>query len=352
VRWTWGVFAALVAMPAPAGAESWQERSRQDVEARGLATLEVHNARGRIDITPSADGRIHLTATKIVEADGHSNHAQELAKDIVVETERRGDRYVITVRYPRNLSFRVGLFDAMRGYDREYEVRIDAQVPPELGIDAHTASGIVRSEGIRGAQALVSVSGDVECRSASGRVELSSTSGSIHAEDIARAHVTSISGDLNVGRVRGPIEASTSSGAIDITGADDSVSVRSVSGDIRLERAPRGLTARSSSGSVVAGGTAGTVKAGTVSGDIRLGVREPLRGIDASSSSGAIRVALDPAVRCAIDLSTSSGSLDVRLPVEMRTMTRRNLEGRIRGGTTPVSLHSVSGDITVSGGGQ
>jgi hypothetical protein len=89
-----------------------------------------------------------------------------------------------------------------------------------------------------------------------------------------------------------------------------------------------------------------------MSGDIRLGVREPLFGIDASSMSGAIRVALDPAVRCALELTTRSGSLDVRLPVEMRSMTRRGLEGRIRGGTTPVTLHSGSGDITVSGGGQ
>lgn len=347
MRWPMVVLAALTATPAVA-ADVWREQSRQDVERRGLSVLEIRNARGRIDITPSTDGRIHLTALKIVRHVSEAR-ARRLAEDVVVETGRSGDRYRVEVRYPDRVTIDFGLFGVK---DRSCEVRIAAQVPPDLAIDAHTASGEIRSEGISAAQTIRSVSGDVEVLAAGGPVQLSSTSGRIDASGLGRGKVNTVSGDLSVDGVRGPLRASSTSGAIQITGADDSLSLSTVSGDIQLDRAPRGLVIHSSSGHLSARSTAGSVTAGTVSGDIDLGAREPLRSISASTSSGAIHVTLDDQVRCALDLHSSSGTLDVGMPIEMHSMTRRAIQGRVRGGSTPVTLRTVSGDITVMGGGQ
>ena len=352
MRWLIVALAAALVVTRPAAADdsTWREQSDQTVEARGLTTLEIRNPRGLVDLVASPDARIHLTAVKVVR-DRDRDRAREVAREITVETNTRDGRYHVDVVYPDRHSVRFGFSDFFSGF-RRYEVRITAQVPPGLAVDVHESSGDIRSEGIAGPQALVSSSGDIEVHSAGGRVQASSSSGNVTATGLRGGRVSSVSGDLVLEQVAGPLGASTSSGDIRVRGAEDSLALSSVSGDIELDRAPRGLKVRTSSGEVVAREIAGTIDAGTVSGDIRLGVREPLRRLDARTSSGGIRIALDPAVRCAIEMHTSSGSLDVAMPIEMQVASRRGLSGTVRGGTTPVTLRSVSGDITVVGGGQ
>ena len=86
--------------------------------------------------------------------------------------------------------------------------------------------------------------------------------------------------------------------------------------------------------------------------EARLPLRGPLRGLEASTSSGEIRVNLDATIACALDMRTSSGTIAVDVPMQMKRATRRSVTGAIRGGDTPVVLHTSSGDITVAGGGQ
>jgi hypothetical protein len=349
VRWLIVALAtALVqAQPATADDSAWREQSDQTVEAHGLTTLEIRNARGRVDLVASPDGRIHLTAIKIVRV-ADRERARDLAGDVTVETDARDGRYRVVVIYPGRHSIRFGLADFFSGLRPRFEVRITAQVPSGLAVDVRESSGDIRSEGLAGPQTLASSSGDIEVRSAAG-VRASSSSGNVTAIGLRGGRVSSTSGDLSLEQISGPLGASTSSGDITIRGAQDSLVLSSVSGDIDLDRAPRGLQVRTSSGKVVARAIAGEVEAGSVSGALRLGVREPLRRLEARTSSGAIRIALDPAVRCAIEMHTSSGSLDVKMPIQMRAASRTGLTGTVRGGSTPVMLRSVSGDITVVG---
>ena len=356
MRWPMLALAVVLVADRPALAEDevWREQSQKTVEVRGFSAVEVDNARGRVDLLPSADGRLHITALKIVRA-GRRERAQEVARGIVVETRLRGDRYVVDVQYQQRRHIRIGLSDLFSFDSRafpHYEVRIAAEVPPGLAVIVRETSGDIRSEGIAGPQVLRSTSGDIEVRSAGDRLEASSTSGDVSAEGIRRARVSSVSGDLAIRQVAGSLGASTSSGDITVSGAGDSLSLSSVSGDIHADRAPRGFRGESSSGEVVARAVSGAVRVGTSSGDVTLGLREPLLGVDVSTSSGSIRLDLDTTVRCAVDLRTSSGSLDVGLPMEMSSVSRRSVTGSIRGGKTPLVLRTASGDITVMGGGR
>ncbi len=356
MRWRVLALAAVLVAdrPALAGDEVWREQSQKTVEVRGFSSLEIDNARGRVDLLPSPDGRLHLTALKIVRV-GRRERAQEVARGIVVEAGIRGGRYLVDVRYQQRRRIRIGLSDLFTVDGRmfpRYEVRIAAEVPPGLAVVVRETSGDIRSDGVSGPQVLRSTSGDIEVRSAGDRVEASSTSGDVSADGLRQARVSSVSGDLVIRQVAGPLRASTSSGDITVTGAEDSLALSSVSGDLHADRAPRGLRAESSSGEVVARAVSGMVRVGSSSGDVTLGLREPLLGVEASTSSGEIRLDLDPAVRCALDLRTSSGSLEVGLPMEMRSVSRRSVTGTIRGGRTPMVLHTTSGDITVMGGGR
>ena len=355
MRWRWWVVVAVLLVPGrwARADDVWREESQKTVEVRGFATVEIDNARGRVDLVPSRDGRLHITALKIVRS-GRQEQARDLARRIVVEAGMRGDRYRVEVRYqPRHI--RIGLGDLF-SFDSHkfprYEVRVTAEVPAGLATVVRESSGDIHSEGVRGPQVLRSTSGDVEVLSAGDRVEVSTSSGDVSADGLRAARVSSTSGDLVLEQAAGPLVATTSSGDITVRSAGDSLSLSSVSGDIKADRAPRGLRAETSSGDVVARAVSGSVRVGTASGEVALGLREPVTGVEVGTSSGEVRLDLEPRVRCMLDLRTSSGSLRVALPMEMSRVSRRSLTGTIRGGKTAVNLHTVSGDITVSGGGD
>jgi len=357
VRWCLQVVAAallLGASPAAADREVLREQSEQTIEARGFNALEVVNSRGRVDLLPSPDGKLHLTALKIVRCSSRAR-AEELARGIVVETGVKDDRYVVEVRYQKRHSVRISFWDIFKidGLNLPaYEVRLTCQVPRGLPVTVRESSGDIRSEGLAGAQVLRTSSGDIVIESAGGPLEASSSSGDVTATAVRQARVRSVSGDVVVRQAQGALRASTSSGDITVSGAADSLALSSVSGDIRADHAPRGLDAETSSGGIAVRGVSGSVKVGTSSGDVRLSLREPLRDVDASTSSGEIRLQLAAAVACALDMRTSSGTIEVEQPMQMKNVSRRSVSGVIRGGRTPVVLHTASGDITVVGGGE
>ncbi len=356
MRWLVLTLAAVLVTgrPALAADDVWREQSQKTVDVRGITALEIENSRGRVEVLPSPDGRLHITALKIVRV-GRRERGEDVARGIVVETEARAGHFRVDVRYQRHSNIQLDLRDLFSFHGNvfpRHEVRIAAEVPAGLSVMVREGSGDIRSEGIAGPQELRTSSGDIEIRSAGDRVDAWTSSGDVSATGIRRAHVSSMSGDLEIHQVAGALRASTSSGDISVSGAEDSLSLSSVSGDIEADRAPRGLRAESTSGGVVVRGASGTVKAGTVSGELTIGLREPLAGAELGTTSGEIQLELDPAIRCALDLRTSSGSLDVRLPMQMSNVSRRSVTGTIGGGRTPVVLHTASGDITVTGGGR
>ena len=356
MRWPMLVLAAVLIAerPAVAGDDVWREQSQKEVDVRGLSSLEIINPRGRVDLLPSPDARLHISALKIVRV-GRRGRAQEVAAGIVVEAGPRGDRYLVEVRHPMRRRIHLGLSDLFTLDHRAFpqsEVRIEARIPPGMSAIVRETSGDIRSEDVAGPQLLSTTSGDIDVRSARNRVELSTSSGDVSADGLRSARVRSVSGDLIIREVAGPLVASSSSGDITVTDAADSLSLSTVSGDIDADRAPRGLRAESSSGTVEVRAVSGSARVSTSSGDVTLGLRGPLSGVDVSASSGELRLDLDPAVRCALDLKTSSGSLHVSLPMEMSHASRRALSGTIGGGRSPVVLRTSSGDITVMGGGR
>jgi hypothetical protein len=136
-------------------------------------------------------------------------------------------------------------------------VQLDIQVPADAEIGIDSASGWVETDGVRGAQRIGTVSGEVRLRRASGAIELTAVSGdaTVDLDGAATLTVRSVSGDLEVrgGRIDA-LRLATTSGDIRIdselaTGADHSI--ESLSGDVEL---------------VTPGGI--RVEARTVSGDL------------------------------------------------------------------------------------
>ena len=103
------LFATLTLVSRPAAARTLTEvteKSDQTVDARGVRELVVENSRGLVQLRPSPDGSIHLTAYKFSRAEGQ-DRAQSFAHQTIVHASRDGDRFVVRVEYPQRVDVRV-----------------------------------------------------------------------------------------------------------------------------------------------------------------------------------------------------------------------------------------------------
>ena len=349
--------AALSLLPGTLLAERTsplREQSRQVVEARGFRGLRVENPRGLVQISPSRDGRIHLTALKLT-ASRMSSRAEDFARGTRVETSTESGRFVVRVRYPQRQTLHASLSQLFHGdFDLpRVEVRLSLEVPPGLPVDLETTSGDLETSGLTGPQSLQTTSGDIEVRTAGALLSIVTTSGNVMASGLGRAQVRSVSGDVTLDAARGPLDIRTTSGDINLSGVEDSLGLSSVSGDIQVDRAPRGLDAGTTSGRIVVDGLAGgLVRLRSTSGDVRFGLDRGLRRADVSTVSGGITARLADGLGCDLTLKSTSGTLDSSAPLKIRTVSRNEMSGMVSGGGPPVVLHSLSGDIAVTGGGR
>jgi len=339
-----------IGLAAPAAAETIREQSRFERDANGVTSVRIDNPRGLVDVRPSADGRIKIVALKIAHSMS-SSVARELASGTIVETDLVGGEFQIRVKYPRH-HVQLTLWNDLHSNSvPAVEVRLAVEVPARLPATIGTASADVATHGIEGFQKLRTASGDVTIERA-GLVDISTASGEVTASAIAAGELQTVSGDITCADADGATRVATTSGDIQVDGANDSLRVRTVSGRIRIERAPRGLDLESTSGVAEVGATSGHVSMRSVSGDLEVRLAEPLADADIHSQSGTLTIDLDSRVACALKATSSSGEINLRMPVQARTLTRGQVSATIRGGTTPVHLRTVSGDINVMGGGR
>jgi hypothetical protein len=322
------------------------EQSERVLDAGGLSRLEVANARGLISVRRGAEGRIRLTALKIVTR-GDREHARELADATLVRTTVEGGRLDVRVEYPQHRQIRIGFWDLFCGRETpQVEVRLAFEVPRSLAVSLKSSSGDLTTAQLAGDQTLESTSGEIEVGDASAPVKVSTVSGDVSLTDVARGRVSSVSGDIQVERVGGTLKVTTTSGDVNVRGAGDSLTVTSVSGEIQVDGARRGLAARTTSGDVEVRGS-GRFAVETASGDATVSVEAPFGGAQVATVSGDIRLHLGGVLGCALEARTASGTIDLLVPLEVRTVSRQRVAGVVRHGTAPVVLRSSSGDVHV-----
>lgn len=343
----------LASLSAPAHADRalLTQTSQRDFDAAGLRVLRVENPRGVTRVEPSADGRVHLVAHKLVRASGADR--ERLARDTQVEAGREGDAIAVRVRYPQGPALRITFFELFSGLETpRVQVEITVQVPSGLEVDLRSSSGDLQTRGLAGTQRLATTSGDILVEEASGTVTANATSGDIEASGLALARIRSASGDIGVSGATRTLVINTTSGNIQVDGARDSLRIESVSGDIDLDGAAGPVTLGTTSGEVQARGVVGPLVASTSSGDLDLGTTPGFSRAEVSSVSGDVTLDVPRTFAGAVELQTSSGTLEVSLPVQVRSVTRRALRGTIGSGNGRLLLKSASGDLHVTSGGQ
>lgn len=349
--------ALLMLLPALATATTpVTERSDATVAADGIKLLRVDNSRGRIEVRPSTDGRLHVTAIKTIRA-GRQGKVEEYRRQTTVGAERQGDTYAITVHYPKRIDVQIDFWDLFRSHrgDQPFITRIEVtliiEAPRTLAVETRSVSGDAVTEGIAGMQTLSSTSGDLSVRHATSAVRVSSTSGDIVIDDAPHVIAHTASGDIDVQHV-GSLVAETTSGDVQAATVGDSVSIETASGDVQVGSAPRGARIHTVSGEIDLRGAAKRIVAESASGEITLGVVAPFAAVDAHSTSGAVHVLLAGKPDCDVDLESTSGDLESEVGLQLLHHSRNTLQGRLGKGGPPIRIRTASGDISVKSEGR
>ena len=315
------IAAALV--PAVADAQSARGSFERTLTVSGRPDIEVVTGSGRIEVVAGRDGQIDLRAEIRAGTDWGWNRNSRLSPE---ERVRRIEANP-PIEQTGN-TIRIGHIED-RDLERGVSISYMLTVPAASLLHAKTGSGSQRIEGVRG---------EVQC---------STGSGSIVARDVGSLSTSTGSGSIQADGVAGSFRANTGSGGIHATGIGGAITARTGSGGIEIVQAGSGnVDVSSSSGTVRVRGVRGALRASTTSGGLHV-QGEPRGEWELTSSSGGVRVDVPDSSGFELDASTSSGGIDVGMPISMTSTSRRSMRGTVHGGGSRLTVRTSSGSIDI-----
>ena len=183
------------------------------------------------------------------------------------------------------------------------------------------------------------------------KVKVRASDGDVRVDDFAAdVSVDGSNGAAVIGHVKGKVGASTAAGDITIASATNGVEAQTSSGSIKLTGATGKCVLRTMSGGIKASiGKSPKIIASTMSGAISVTVTAPFSGeLQASSSSGDIRVAIPTNSDVKVSTATGSGPTSCTLPLKDVKRNGPNYDaGHLGAGKGAVRITNDSGGIAL-----
>ena len=288
-------------------------------DVTGPIRLELTNASGDVDITGSADGKVHVHGD--VRASGFGSESSQKRLDDTVSNppvEQRGD----TIRIGKEMSH-------MRNVSIAYTI----QVPHDTEISATVASGAQTIRGVRGPVKVQAASGSIRVEKIERDAQLSTASGSISATDIGSE-----------------VRVKSATGSVTVTNARGDVMVDALSGVIRVSRPGGRIEAGTASGEVEIEGAANDVKAHAASGRVSVQGNPGANSYwELKTMSGAVQLGVPSSANLHLSAEAVSGEIRTDVPIVVEEQGKHSLRAHMGSGGGRVDVHTVSGEIRLTG---
>jgi len=288
-------------------------------DVTGPIRLELTNASGDVDITGSADGKVHVHGD--VRASGFGSESSQKRLDETVSNppvEQRGD----TIRIGKEMS-------RMRNVSIAYTI----QVPHETEVNAIVASGAQTIRGLRGPVKVQAASGSIRVEKIERDAQLSTASGSITATDIgSEVRIKSATGSATVTNTRGDVIVDALSGTIHISRPGGRIEAGTASGEVEIEGATSDVKAHAASGRVSVQGNPGADSYWEL-----------------KTMSGAVQLGVPSSANLHLSAEAVSGEIRTDVPIVVEEQGKHSLRAHMGNGGGRVDVHTVSGEIRVTG---
>jgi DUF4097 and DUF4098 domain-containing protein YvlB len=216
---------------------------------------------------------------------------------------------------------------------RHISIAYTIQVPHDTEISATVASG---------AQTIRNVTGPVTVRAASGSIRL---------EKIDRdADITTASGTISASNVGSDLRVSTASGNVNVSSVKGDVRANAVSGVVRIANPGARVEASDTSGEIEIQGASNDVKAHAISGLVSV-QGNPSSGSywDLKTVSGGVQLRVPTTANFHFSAEAASGEIRTDVPIVIEEQGKHSLRAHMGSGGGRVEVHTVSGEIRVSG---
>lgn len=283
----------------------------------GPIRIEVSGTSGNIQITGSADGKVHVhgdvKASSFLFGDPQKRLDDLLANPPI---EQKSD----VIRVGKDLS-------KLRSVSINYKI----EVPHDTEINSSVISG---------AQSIVNVRGPVKAEA---------TSGAIRIERIERAaQLSTVSGSIDGANLGDDVRASTTSGVISIDGTTGDVRVSTASGAMEVKKPGGRVEAKNNSGTITIQGATNDVKARGSSGTISVQGNPAGNAYwDINTVSGNIQLAVPANSNFHLSADSRSGDIRADIPVVVEEQGKHSLRARIGDGGSRVEVRTTSGTINI-----
>jgi len=321
----------------------------------GPVRLELSNAAGEVEITGSKDHTVSVHAD--VRASGFGFDSPQKRLDETVSNppiEQRGD----TIRIGKDMS-------RMRNITIAYTI----QVPLDTEVDVTVASGAQTIRGVRGPVKVQAASGAIRVEKIERDAQLSTASGSVSASDIgSEVRVSSASGSVTVSNIERDAQLSTASGSVSASDIGSEVRVSSASGSVTVSNTRGDVRVKALSGVIRVSNPGGRIEADTASGEVE--IHGAASDVKAHAASGRGTTSCNPSAGSYWELKTVSGGVqlvvpasanlhlsaeavsgDIRsdVPIVVEEQSKHSLRAHMGSGGGRVDVHTVSGEIRVTG---
>jgi len=315
-------FALLVVLIAAAGCATGPAvhgSFDRDYNVTGPLRIELSNAAGDVNITGSADGKVHVHGDVRASGMGFDNPQKRLDDTLAnPPVEQRGD----TIRIGKD-------FSHMRNITVAYTI----QVPHDTEVSTSVASGAQTIRNVRGPVKLQAASGTIRVENIDRDAQLSTASGSVSATNIGTdVRVSSASGSVNVSTVKGDVQVSALSGAIQVAQPGGRVDADTASGDVEIRGASNDVKAHAASGRVFVQGNPGASAFWEL-----------------KTVSGGVQFSVPSSANFHLTAEAVSGEIRADIPIVIEEQSKHALRAHMGNGGGRVEVHTVSGEIRVSG---
>lgn len=293
-----GALAALDTQPgrqaaSPAGAE---QRDAQTFPIAGPAVLDVSGGRAAVSVEGWDRDAIEMVVTRRVGGGGVFPGVELGVWSSRAETRKLLESVVVHAAAVDN-ALRVRVLEDELHAAPGLSVHLAFRVPRATALRLETGDGALHAEGIEAG---------VELRTGNGAIRVEDITGDVRAE--------SGNGHIALTRIAGAAHARTENGAIETEALEGVADLKSTNGAI----AAKGAGAHS---------------------------------LRCHTANGGIRVAVDSAAPCNLDLRTEQGGVDCALSLDQPFERQGNaLRGFLRGGGAMIALSSGNGNIHVGEG--
>ena len=313
------LFAALAVLAGCHVGPSVSGSFARSFSVNGPIRLELTNAAGDVNITEGAAGTVTIHAE--VRASGFGFEDPQKRLSAIVSNppvEQRGS----TIRIGKELS-------RMRNITIAYTI----QVPHDTEVSSSIAAGAQTIRNIRGPVKVQAASGSIRVEKIDRDAQLSTASGTVSTNDVGGdVRVSSASGTVTVSNTKGDVRVNAIAGVIRVTQPGGRVEADTASGEVEIQGAANDVNAHATSGRVYVQGN----PAGDSYWDLK-------------TVSGGVQFSVPASANFHLSAEAVAGEIRADIPIVIEEQGKHSLRAHMGSGGGRVEVHTVSGEIRVSG---